>query len=312
MAIKIEADEFSPITLNEFVDYLEYSQVIKRLADSLYDDSDMRSLATRLKSLAKNKDHLLDRITSELNIPERFQVSNNGQSQGFILYRAPDFTYTLRLMLWIPSGHQARPVPFSYEGAHDHAFDLMTVGFFGPGYRTSLYSFNYEDTIQHSDGLTQLNYLGDMYLKESDIIYYFANKDVHVQHPPESLSVSLNLIITKPDATVRQTVFDLEEPHDNDVVLGRARFNSPYKLGNQRSIFSILSSYGNERSLQAILEIARHHELDEVRALAWVALLCRSAPDPSWDNEIAGDRNIYIRKVISSYQADISENGKTL
>ncbi|PVF10538.1 hypothetical protein DBO95_30145, partial [Yersinia pestis] len=88
----------------------------------------------------------------------------------------------------IPPGHQASAIPFSYKVAHDHAFDLMTVGFFGPGYRTSLYEFDYNEPIQRTDGLTQLSYKGEMYLRENEVIYYFANKDVHIQHEPESLS----------------------------------------------------------------------------------------------------------------------------
>lgn len=63
-------------------------------------------------------------------------------------------------MLWIPTRTSGQRYSFSYKVAHDHAFDLMTVGFFGPGYRTSLYEFDYNEPIQRTDGLTQLSYKG--------------------------------------------------------------------------------------------------------------------------------------------------------
>lgn len=66
-----------------------------------------------------------------------------------------------------------------------------------------------------------------MYLRENEVIYYFANKDVHIQHEPESLSVSLNLIINKPDASARQTVFDIESTDEgSNLCWGKPHFNS--------------------------------------------------------------------------------------
>lgn len=301
MAIKIPTLEQTPVTLDEFIRFLETSPIVDKLRHSNYDISEMQQIATWLRALAANKEHLLAMVATELSLLTHFQVLNTGQSQGFILHRTP--YYTIRLMVWIPSGHQARSIPFSYDSAHDHAFDLMSAGFFGPGYRTSLYSFDYEAPAYRADGLTRLDYKGDTHLKEGEVIYYYANKDVHTQHAPASLSASLNLIIVKSSVAARQTIFDLEDSADKTVKWGRPRFNSLSKLSTQRSIFSVLSKHGNARSRNIITKIARDHELDEVRTLAWAGLLGYHDLDPAWAEALKEEKSRYVRNIVNNYQS---------
>ncbi|MDL4454760.1 hypothetical protein QRZ34_27375 [Klebsiella michiganensis] len=127
MAIKISSEKMTPITLNDFVLYLETSGAIETLSNSVSSPSIMSATAMQLRALAANKAHILSFVVNELEKSEHFQQQNNDQPQSFVLHRTP--LYTIRLMLWIPSGHQAKSIPFSYEVAHDHVFDLMTVGF---------------------------------------------------------------------------------------------------------------------------------------------------------------------------------------
>lgn len=296
MAVKVDVKENTLITLNEFVSFLETSGTIEKLRNSIYSSEVMSCVATQLRALAANKAHIFSIIIEELEKTDHFQSQNYGQAQGFVLYTTP--WYTIRLMLWIPPGHQASAIPFSYKVAHDHAFDLMTVGFFGPGYRTSLYEFDYNEPIQRTDGLTQLSYKGEMYLRENEVIYYFANKDVHIQHEPESLSVSLNLIINKPDASARQTVFDIESTDEgSNLCWGKPHFNSIEKIASQRSIFSALSTHGNMRSKKAIEKIAHNHKADEVRALSWVAML--RANDTVLSDVLTLEKSHYVRRVLA-------------
>ncbi|MFK0380258.1 hypothetical protein [Pandoraea sp. NPDC090278] len=306
MAIKIDTLKRAPVTVQEYIAFLESSHIIEQFRKSIYDREVMCLAASWLRSLAENKTHLLAIIADELASSTEFQARNFGQSQSFVIHRTAD--YTIRIMLWIPDGHQAKAIPFSYENAHDHAFDLMSTGFFGPGYRTSLFTFDYDDPVHRVDGLTRLAYHGDTHLREGEVIYYFANRDVHVQHLPESLSASLNLIVVKPDASVRQTVFDLDGPPDNGIAWGKPRYNSARKLRTQRSIFAALAAHGNARSRDALTRIARSHELEEVRALAWIALLNGLNPNPAWFGEIATEKSSYIKKVVAERVSIATEN----
>jgi len=275
MAIKIATRAKSPITIEDFVLYLKSSRAVESFREGRYLSPMLRATATELCALARNKSHILAIVINQLKHIDHFQLRNNGQPQSFVLYHTPQ--YILRLMLWLPAGHQARSVPFSYDVAHDHAFDLMTVGFFGPGYRTSLYEYNYREFSQQRNGQVRLDYKREMTLREHEVIYYFANKDVHTQHEPTSLSASLNLIILRPAPHPRQTVFDLQpEALPSKVCWCQPRFNSMQKLISQRSIFCALATHGNQRSKALIEHIANCHEAEEAQALAWLALL-RSA-----------------------------------
>ncbi len=301
MAIKITTPRLTPITVKEMVSFPDNSQYLDKLRYSHYQTEEMELVASRLRALAANRQHILQTIITELQQPSGFQFRNKGQSQSFVLHRSEN--YTLRLMLWIPDGHQARSIPFSYEGVHDHFFDLMSVGLFGPGYRTSLYSFDRHETIRRYDGLTRLNYHGDMWLQEGEVIYYYANEDVHLQHPPASLSLSLNLIIIKSDTSPSQTIFDLDGPADNKVVWGRPRFNSRQKFNTQRSIFSTMLKHGDADSRHTVLQIALESELEEVRALlAWVALLKCPSPEPRWYEELAKEKSTFVRDIVTMGQ----------
>ena len=296
MAIKISTLEQPPVTVDELVSFLDNSPYIERFRHSVYDSKDMQVAASWLRALASAKTCLVARIMAELDDPQTFQVSNPGQAQSFLLH--PGEYYTLRLMLWAPSEKKVL-APLSYGFVHDHDFDLMSAGVYGPGYRTSLYQFDYDEPAHQHQGLARLNYQGEAGLKEGETIYYFASKDVHRQYSPVSLSVSvsLNLLIRKPDAGIRQTVFDLSGPPENGIVLGRARYNSQDKLNSQKSILAVLARLENARSRDIILQIARSHDSEEVRALAWASLLNSGTPELSWYQECRCDRSFYVRKM---------------
>ncbi|PSH12430.1 hypothetical protein B7R74_20310 [Yersinia pseudotuberculosis] len=301
MAVKVKTKENSSLTLKEFILFLETSGNLEKLRNSIYSSEVMSDTASQLRALAASKEHILSIIIKDLENTDHFQPQNYEQTQGFVLHSTP--YYTIRLMLWIPPEHQAGTVPLSYNIAHDHTVDLMTVGFFGPGYRTSLYEFDYNEPIQRTDGLTRLDYKGEMYLRENEVIYYFANKDVHIQHEPESLSVSLNLVISKPDTSVRQTIFDIK-PIDGDGNLwwGNPRFNSIDKIISQRSIFSALLTHGNMRTKKAIKHIAQNHEADEARALSWVAILHND--NTELNNVLTLEESPYVKRVLAGLNLD--------
>ncbi|MCW7548201.1 hypothetical protein OO184_09695 [Photorhabdus sp. APURE] len=302
MAIKLVVEPGFQITLTALIEYLTDSGVLESLRASCYSQDDMLNTATHLKALALNRHEVLQHISNALVTPETFQYTNNGQSQSYVLYTCPIFT--LRLMVWIPVGFQARSIPFSYRYAHDHAFDLMSVGFFGPGYRTSLYGFDYSQIEQSDSGETLFSYAGDMFLEEGDIIYYYANKDVHIQHEPVSLSASLNLIIPKSIPSVRQTIFELSESAGR--IVGKPIFNNLQRVISQRSIFSLMAYQGNLRTQKLLIHIAKNHQSEEARAMAWAAIL-RHQPSQSLIDSALDDSSNYVRNAIQAVLVTLQE-----
>ncbi|MBT2748842.1 MULTISPECIES: hypothetical protein [unclassified Lysobacter] len=83
---------------------------------------------------------------------------------------------------------------YSYDTAHDHNFNFLTIGYFGAGYRTHIVQID----PSHLNGE-----IGDSApildsevtsLPKGKIMLYQAHRDVHRQAPPDELSISLNVL----------------------------------------------------------------------------------------------------------------------
>lgn len=83
---------------------------------------------------------------------------------------------------------------FSYELPHDHNFDFLTVGYFGPGYASDYYEYDYEAVVGVIGEAAGLRFIERSTLDPGKLMHYRAHRDVHSQLPPESLSVSLNIM----------------------------------------------------------------------------------------------------------------------
>ncbi|MFC7519823.1 hypothetical protein ACFQS6_05440 [Xanthomonas populi] len=86
---------------------------------------------------------------------------------------------------------------FSYRNTHDHNFLFMTVGYHGPGYETDIYQYDPSRVRGYIGELVDLEPLGRTMLPVGRVMAYHEKMDVHTQFPPEQLSVSLNLMVTK-------------------------------------------------------------------------------------------------------------------
>ena len=81
---------------------------------------------------------------------------------------------------------------------HDHNFDFLTVGYFGPGYVSDYWEYNYASVRGEEGEAVDLRFVERSALGEGRVLHYRAHRDVHCQHPPESLSVSLNICAANP------------------------------------------------------------------------------------------------------------------
>lgn len=101
---------------------------------------------------------------------------------------------------------------YSYGIPHDHGFSFVTTNYFGPGYITDLYDYDYTTTRGVVGEGVHLTPAGTVTLSDGVGLYFKAGRDVHVQHPPSALTVSLNLMIyRKGDRSRDQFYFDLTE-----------------------------------------------------------------------------------------------------
>jgi hypothetical protein len=120
-----------PLTLTEVTAQLDQHGV------DLTDETSIHRCATLLAGLQRNRDfladHLIAALTSDPNDP---QPANRYSAQVILLHRSPRGWY-LRANIW-PAATDAAyassgAAAFSYGVAHDHNFNFLTIGYFGPG-----------------------------------------------------------------------------------------------------------------------------------------------------------------------------------
>lgn len=180
---------------------LDLEEVAARLDErgvDLSDEASVMHCANLLAGLARNRDFLADRVIAELKASYRNQLESNRYSaQVFLLHRSPR-GYFLRANMWPAAGDAAYAASgaaaFAYGLPHDHNFSFLTTGYFGPGYVSDYYDYD-ADSIDGCIGEPlNLRFVERSQLGEGRMMLYRAHRDVHSQLPPESLSVSLNIM----------------------------------------------------------------------------------------------------------------------
>jgi hypothetical protein len=169
--------------------------------------------ADDLCAFARNKDwfaqYICSRMKTGYGLEEGASILRYSD-QCLVLARRP--TYYVRLAAWDAPKNRGGSTTFddnyfSYHFAHNHDFDLLTVGLLGPGY-TSVNS-TLGIPVQHleSGHVVPIMPAEPVTLAEGRVLLYQKWRDIHVQLPPPSFSLSLNVIVA--DITVPQYSFDL-------------------------------------------------------------------------------------------------------
>jgi len=176
---------------------LTLDQCIARLDARGFDPADERSLqhaAEVLTALAANRTFLGDLLIDELEGGDQETTAYGPQA---IMLKPPANGYFLRANIWPARGdpvyQTSGAASFVYGLPHDHNFDFLTVGYFGPGYVSDYYEYDYESVAGNPGEVVDLRFIERSTLSQGRVLHYRAHRDVHCQHPPESLSVSLNI-----------------------------------------------------------------------------------------------------------------------
>ncbi|MGV3730959.1 MAG: transposase [Sphingopyxis sp.] len=260
----------------------DLADVAARLDESGVDLSDDASLAectALLAGLARNRDFLADRVIAALKQGCADQVAINRHSaQVFLLHRGAR-GYYLRANLWpaatdavtTASGTQA----FAYALPHDHNFNFLTVGYFGPGYISDDYEVDPEAIDGRLGEPLALRPAGQSQLSEGRMMLYRAHRDVHSQHPPPSLSVSLNIMDEGEHVPWRdQYIVDLASgdgtPHAPATIAQRPTLTSTELL-----LRAAVHLHENARDIAD--HFAKAHPVPRVRAHALAALAAAEA-----------------------------------
>jgi hypothetical protein len=162
------------------------------------EDESLLHAAQWLRRLGLNRDFLADIMLAELKARHREDAAAGSYGPQVIMLSPLGGEFFLRANIW-PSRdeHLFRASgggAFAYELPHDHDFDFLTYGYFGPGYWSDYWEYDYEAVAGAVGEAVDLRFMGRARLEPEKVMHYRAHRDVHSQLPPDALSVSLNVM----------------------------------------------------------------------------------------------------------------------
>lgn len=236
--------------------------------------------AKALKRLANDRDFLGDILIEQLESRFRENSVESGYGPQSIVLSHLRSNSFLRANIW-PSEDEScfrasGGDAFVYGIPHDHNFSFLTAGYFGPGYGSDYYEYDYESVAGYRGEKAALTFVERTHLSEGKLMLYRAHRDIHAQLPPSSMSVSLNIMHIDPaQGWFDQYGFDL----DSNAVTGILNPTST------ECFMRCAVGLGAERAFEFAEWTGRHHPSDRMRVASFEArsgLLSREQQDALW------------------------------
>lgn len=190
-----------------------------RVAAGVVDPDDFESLhgvVGEFAALGTNKEFLVEHFNRELVKSDTRRLAQYLSPQSYVFAASPCGKIAVRCNIWVkPEGSSDKRALesriFSYGLSHNHNFSFLTVGYFGPGYRSKIYEADPNKVEGYLGERVVLKFLEDTTLPLGKMMIYRRGLDVHTQLPPEGLSISLNLLMaSNANAGVTQYYVDTE------------------------------------------------------------------------------------------------------
>jgi hypothetical protein len=163
-----------------------------------YDDDSLHHAAGWLRKLGNDRSFLGDMMLAELKEGVKAAEEASAYGAQVVMLSPLGGEFFLRANFWpSPEEHMFRASggsTFAYELPHDHNFDFLTLGYFGPGYSSDYYEYDYEKVAGAIGEKAGLRFIERSTLDPGKLMLYRAHLDVHSQLPPDSLSVSINIM----------------------------------------------------------------------------------------------------------------------
>lgn len=270
--------------------------VIAALCETGFEPRDEESLlhaAHWLWRLGHNRDFLAETMLAELKARHRDDAAAGSYGPQVIMLSPLGGEFFLRANIW-PSREEhlyraSGGAAFAYELAHDHDFDFLTYGYFGPGYWSDYWEYGYEAVAGAIGEAVDLRFMGRSRLEPGRIMHYRAHRDVHSQLPPDALSVSLNVMhASGAQGWLDQYRFDVER----ETIAG--------VLGTPASqvFLRIAVGLGVDEALDLAESYARSHPSERMRLTALDAragILALAERDELWRRaENSGSRLVAL------------------
>ena len=256
------------------------------------DEDSLAALGPLLARLGRNSRFLGDLVVAELERRCAGQAVDNSYGAQVFMLKPPNGRYLLRANFW-PARNDAvvrasGTAPFFYDLPHDHNFPFLTYGYEGPGYWSDYYEYDVAAVTGLPGEQAGLRFVERSRLEPGKLMLYRARRDVHVQLPPDSLSVSLNILFY--DAAqpwLEQFQFDVAQG-----TIAAGLTTAPAE-----GLVTLAAHLGGDAGQAVAREFAARHPVPRMRATAYAAL-ASALPHPGARTALflaaAGDADAYV------------------
>jgi hypothetical protein len=296
--------EAMPVELGVPIDgaCLSLKQFVRAIDESSYDlncHEDLVEAALLLRRLANNTTFLVERRFEGLRSQLKCQAGNIYAPEVLLLYTCK--SYFVRANIWKPISAAENAIPdYRCDVCHDHNFDILTVGYLGAGYSCRSYTYNYGEYEGRLGEVVDLASEGVFSLTNGKVALYRAKEDVHVQVPPDQLSVSLNLI---PRGSVQNEMqFQFDEA--SGTICRYLNFSGVEAAVRVADVLRC------REALDGLTRIGSHHPSARIRALALAARIHVDIDDAEkiW-SEVQAHETESVKYLVG---LELAEHGSTI
>lgn len=263
------------INLDHITESISLDECYEKLIESKFDPTDEESffeVAPILKKLSNNKTFLSEFMLEELKSSCSGQDKINNYTSQVIMLKPPDesLNFFMRANIWPAKDNPILKVSgeksFFYHVPHDHNFNFLTSGYWGPGYGSDYYEYDYSKVVGYPGEKVKLHFIERITLKEGQLMLYRAYKDVHNQLPAESLSVSLNIMQSTWFTHLRsQYIFDEKCKYINKSTVTNDSSVEP--------LFTLTAEMGGENGVEFLFHTIDKSPVEENRFRALKAIV---------------------------------------
>ena len=247
-------------------DAIGLEELVQALNDDSFDPADEESFAAAapwLKRLANNRNFLAELAVAELKDRcTRQSLENRYSAQVLMLHRASE-KFFIRANFW-PSERDSvfktsGTSPFFYHMPHDHNFSFLTVGYFGPGYWSDYYEYDYDNVVGLPGEKVDLRFVEKARLEQGKVMLYRAHRDVHDQLPADEMSVSINIM----EASNRLPFLD---QYRFDVK--KCQIAGILTLTSTEALLALAATHGGGNARDLVESFAASHPCERIRFTA--------------------------------------------
>jgi hypothetical protein len=257
MALTLHIDTQETVEFEECLELLD-----RKLHPDDYDG--LSEGAVLLKKLANNRRFLVNYVNESLLNWKSEHANAVGDTAFFLARKGP---ICIRANVWVPPSDVAESRRWqanirSYLTPHDHPFSFVTIGYFGPGYATTIFEYDRTRIKGELGEKVVLQPLEKTTLPEGKVMIYRGSKDVHYQAHPDKFSISLNLMVY-PNEDRDQFGFD--------VVNGRISARAVDFRNAQGTLCKMAAALGDGKTANVLEKVARKSGDVEMRLNAFAA-----------------------------------------